>query len=116
MKKIFLLLGYCSVLACCIAQQTAGKVVYERTMQMQIRIADNDEAEHIMPKSHSDKFELIFAGNQSLLKHVDEDVNEDAGGNGMQLRMIGPGQDDVVYYNFNTAYKVEQREMFDKTF
>ena len=35
---------------------------------------------------------------------------------GMQIRMIGPGQDDIIFCNFNAAVKTEQRSMFDKKF
>ncbi len=99
------------------AQQTTGKVVYERTIQMQIQINDNDAISQTLPKTRTDKFELTFGNNQSIWKHVDEDDNSDEGSwNGMQIRMVGPGQNDIAYYDFTNARKVEQREMFDKKF
>lgn len=99
------------------AQQKQGTVVYERTMQMQLRINDNDEIAQMLPKTRTDKFELTFGNNRSLWKHVDEDDNnEEFGGGGMQIRMVGPGQNDVLFCDFNNARSVEQREMFDKRF
>jgi GLPGLI family protein len=99
------------------AQQKEGTVVYERVMQMQIRIDDNDHMEQMMPKSRTDKFELNFGNNQSLWKHVDEDNSADEMNNGgMQIRMIGPGQDDITFCNFDAGRKIEQRSMFDKKF
>src|SRR5690242_20142770 len=99
------------------AQQKEGKVIYERTIQMEIRINDNDQVSQMLPKSRTDKFELTFGNNQSIWKHVDEEEdNDEFGGNGMQIRMVGPGQNDVVFYDFTNARKVEQREMFDKKF
>ena len=37
-----------------------GKVIYERTIQMEIHINDNDEASQMLPKTRTDKFELTF--------------------------------------------------------
>ena len=99
------------------AQQTEGKVIYERTMQMQITIDDNEAVSRMMPKSRTDKFELNFANNQSIWKHVDEENNADeVSGNGVQIKMLAPGMDDIAFFNFEKAAKVEQREMFGKQF
>lgn len=99
------------------AQQKEGMVTYERTMQLQFRIEGDNHMEQMMPKTRTDKFELSFGNNQSLWKHVDEEVvPEEAGGGGMRISMIGPGMDDVIYCNFDGARKTEQRSMFDKKF
>jgi GLPGLI family protein len=99
------------------AQQKEGTVTYERVMQMQIRIDDNDHMAPMMPKSRTDKFELSFGNNQSLWKHVEEENDADEMNNGgMQIRMIGPGQDDITFCNFEAGRKTEQRSMFDKKF
>lgn len=101
------------------AQQKQGKIVYERTTQLQMQMHINDEAmEQMMPKSRTDKFELTFGNNQSLWVHADDDMDNDVtgGGGGMQIRMMMPGQNDVVYHDFTSAKKIEQREMFDKKF
>ena len=58
------------------AQQQQGKVIYERTVQMQIRIATDDGGgvqDNIMPRTRMDKFELSFANNQSLWKQMEQD-------------------------------------------
>ncbi len=99
------------------AQQKEGMVTYERTMQLQLRIDDNSHMEQMLPKTRVDKFELSFGNNQSLWKHVDEEVvPEEAGGGGMRISMIGPGMDDIIWCNFDAARKTEQRTMFDKKF
>ncbi|HVT85735.1 MAG TPA: GLPGLI family protein [Chitinophagaceae bacterium] len=101
-------------------QQKEGTVTYERTTQMQIHFAGaNDEMERMIPKSRTDKFQLTFGNNQSLWKMAPQDNNDDDnsfGGNGMQIRMVVAGSDDVMYCNFDAAKKVEQREVFDKKF
>ena len=69
MKKI--LIAGCAVMIATIvlAQQKEGKVIYERTTQMQIRFSTmNDDMARMIPKSRTDKFELTFANNQSLME------------------------------------------------
>lgn len=107
------------------AQQTQGKVVFERTVQMQIRIATNDggndEAiQNMLPKTRKDKFELSFANNTTIWKQMEEEPQDDMGSGqavgGMQIRMIGAGSDDVLYSQLETTRKVELRELGTKKF
>ena len=117
MRKVLLVPAAILFVNILTAQQKEAKVIYERTIQMEIQIDDNAEASQILPKTRTDKFELNFGNNQSIWKHVDEEEdNDEFGGNGMQIRMVGPGQNDIVFYDFTNARKVEQREMFDKKF
>jgi GLPGLI family protein len=117
MRKLF---PFCVTLLLVIhvtAQQKEGTVIYERTVQVQVHINDNDEVAQMLPKTRTDKFELTFGNNQSVWKHVDEDNDDDEfGGNGMQIRMVGPGQNDITFTDFANVRKIEQREMFDKKF
>ena len=119
MKK--LLVSGCALMAIMYAgaQQKEGKVTYERTVQMQIRINDgNEEIQNMLPKTRKDNFELTFGNNQSLWKQAEKEVEDDNnfGGGGMQIRMIGGGNDDVLYNNFDTKSKTEQRDFFEKRF
>jgi GLPGLI family protein len=101
------------------AQQKEGKVMYERTAQIQIRFAGmNEEMERNIPKTRTDKFELVFGNNQSLWKQAEQENQDDGnfGGGGMQINMVAVGSDDVLYTNFDAAKKVELRVMFDKKF
>jgi GLPGLI family protein len=117
MKKIFLAIPALLLLTILHAQQKQGKVVYERTAQLNIQINDNEEIARMLPKTRTDKFELTFGNNQSFWVHSDEEVDNDfGGGSGMQIKMVGPGQNDIVFHDFNTAKRIDQREMFDKKF
>jgi GLPGLI family protein len=101
------------------AQQTSGKITYVRTMKLQMHIMDDQQGERAIPQIRTDKFELSFGNNQSLWKHAEEEMqNDDMGdnGTGVQIRMIGPGQDDISYCNFDLSQKIEQRNMFDNKF
>ncbi len=104
------------------AQQKQGVVLYERTSQVQIRIADMPGGmESQLPKTRTDKFELTFGNNQSLWKSAEEDNDNgttDIGGGdgGMQIRMVVAGNNDVLYNNFETGKRTEKREVMDKSF
>ncbi len=104
------------------AQQSKGKVIYERTSQMQFSFSgDMHGMEQQMPKTSTDQFELSFGNNQSLWKQAEKETGDDDGtftssGGGAQIRMVVGGNDDVLYNNFDTKKKVEKRELFGKTF
>lgn len=119
MKKLLLAgCGFLSVLLLN-AQQKEGKIVYERTSQLNIRINDMPGGmEHSLPKTRTDKFELTFGNNQTLWKAAEEEnENENiSSGEGVQIRMIVAGNDDVLFTNLESGKKVEKREMFEKTF
>jgi GLPGLI family protein len=99
---------------------TEGKISFERTTQLNIRLSGADEAmANMIPKSRTDRFELLFADNQSLWKHADDDADNgdiNVSNGGAQIKMVMPGGDDVLYYNFNTGRKTEKREFLDKSF
>jgi GLPGLI family protein len=122
MKKI-LIAGYVFLTATFIqAQQKEGKITYERITQMQIHINDGhmgEEMQNMLPRTRKDNFELIFGNNQSFWKAAERE-NENDGfeedNGGMRIRMFAGGSDDVLYNNFETGKKTEQREFFDKKF
>lgn len=116
MKQVFALVSL-SLSLTAAAQQTAGTVTYTRTMQMQLNIKGNESITAMLPKSRTDKFELLFSNNQSLWKHAEEEAGADeVSGNGMQIRMVAAGQNDVVFCDFTQAKKTEQRELMEKKF
>lgn len=121
MKKI--LIAGCALLTAALsqAQQTQGKVTYDRTVKLQFSFAGMPGGmEQQMPSSRTDKYELTFGNNQSLWKAGEQDNDDDGGSfsseGGMQVRMVVAGSNDVLYNNFETGKRVERREMFDKTF
>ena len=119
MKKI--LIAGCAFLTVTTvkAQQKEGKVTYERVSKMQIQINDgNSELQNMLPKTRTDNFELTFGNNQSLWKQAEKENEDDGnfGGGGIQIRMVGPGADNILFSDFTTGKKTEQREVFDKKF
>ena len=121
MKKTFLLSGLVLLSTIVFGQLDKGKIVFERTMQLQIRIADDNPAfQNMIPKERKDRFELLFAGGKSLwLPAEDENPNEDmnfSDGGGARIVMRMPGSEDISYHNMDESKKVEQRELGGKTY
>jgi GLPGLI family protein len=101
------------------AQQKEGKVIYQRTIQMQISIAGMPGMENQLPRTRTDKFELNFANSQMTWRQMEDDIqgaDEVAGGGGLVIRTIGGGSDDVTYCDFEKAKKLQVQELFDKKF
>ena len=102
------------------AQMKEGKVIYERTIQMQMNIQGMDEAiARRLPRTRTDNFELQFATGKSLWKglpNVDEEANTfSSGGNTVMIRGSFGG-DDVTYTDFETGKRVDQRELDSKSY
>lgn len=120
MKRILIAGCALLVLGAADAQQKEGKVIYERTVQMQISFQGmTEEMQRMIPRTRTDKFELTFGNNQSLWRAAESDNQDDmvsSENGGMQVRMVTAGGSDVVYNNFGTSKRVESREMFDKKF
>lgn len=95
-----------------------GKVLYQRTIQMQIVTSDAPGEENAIPRTRTDKFELNFANGQMMWKQMEDDIQDDnfSGGGGVMIRTMGGGADDAVFCDFEKARKVETREFFDKKF
>jgi GLPGLI family protein len=101
------------------AQQKEGKVIYQRTIQMQfVTISDAPGEENTTPRTRTDKFEVNFANGQMISKQMEDEIEDDnAGGEGgVMIRTMGGGADDAVFCDFEKSRKVEAREFFDKKF
>jgi len=94
-----------------LAQVKEGKIVYERTMQMQIRINDDNPAfQNMIPKERKDKFELFFTEGKSLWQGVEDDGQSDEtsfgdSGGGMRMVIRMPGNDDIAFHNITESKK-----------
>jgi GLPGLI family protein len=108
MKKILFL--FCLLASFFVnAQVKEGKVVYERTMQMQRPRDMDEEMARMIPPSRKDNFELMFGNNQSIwqvIPNPDGDNNTFTGGGGnVVVRMAG--NNDVIYHDFATAKRTD---------
>ena len=108
------------------SQIQKGRIVFERTVQIQIAIATaNGEPDmalqNMLPKSRTDRYELLFNTNQTLWKQLEDERPEADNmvinnGGGMMVRAVGMGSDDILFSNLETGKKVEQRELGTKKF
>lgn len=103
------------------AQVKEGKITYERTMQMNIRINDDNPAfQNMIPRERKDKFELLFTEGKSLWQPVEDDGQSDetAFGDGGGMRMVFrvPGSNDIIFHNVADSKRVEQRELAEKNY
>ena len=119
MKQLIFLFSLLSVVTISVAQDAQGRIVYERTTKLQIRIND-DAFKNSLPQERKDKFELLYAGNKTLWRAVEDDSPEPDihmdNGNGAQVRILVPGTNDVTYSDFQSQRKVEKKELFSKEF
>lgn len=119
-KRILTIIGMLGLVCSLNAQQTTGKVMYTRTVKLQFSFAGMPNGmEQQMPSSRTDRYELLFGQNRSLWKQAEqEDADEGPsfGGDGMQVRMVVAGSNDVLFTNLDSSRRVEKRELFDKTF
>ncbi len=119
MKKTFSFLTAVLLMAFASGQMKDGKIVYERTMQLQIQIADNNPAmQNMIPRERKDRYELSFSNNKSLWQRVEDMQGDETtfGGDGAQIRFVMPGSDDITYHSIDDMKKTDQRELGGKTF
>ena len=118
MKKL-LLIGCIAFATAATAQMKQGRVVYQRTIQMNLpRFQGPDANVPDLPRSRTDNFEVLFANNQSLWQSIpdaNEEANTVAGNGGGNFFRFG-GTDDVAYYNFETGKHIDQREIASRSF
>lgn len=117
MKKVFAACSFILLLQTATAQVKEGKITYEQTVDMYRRIPEeNQQLRSMIPQFRTAKFELLFAGNQSLFKAVEEETDmTEQNNNGIVLR-IGGGAENEYYRNFNTQKSVEIRELMDELY
>ena len=118
MKKILFPVFALLFITVLYAQQKEGKVIYQRTAQLQLRMADHTGSENETIRTRTDKFEMNFANGQMIFKQMEDEIQDDnfSGGGGMMIRTFGGGADDATFCDFEKARKVEHREFFDKKF
>lgn len=114
------MLIFCCALAMAmpaLAQLKEGKVVYERTIQLQMRIQGMDPAiANNLPRSRTDRFELSFTPTKTLweaLPDMDDEGQGGGGGGGMMMRF---GNDEYVYTDLQTGLSVARQELADKKY
>src|SRR6476661_4007647 len=118
MKKYFLL-AFVLTAVMAKAQIKQGKIIYERKVEVHRRMQD-EQMKAMVPQFQTAKSELIFNNNISVYKALPEDNAPDpfdnGSGNHMMIKIGGPGENSVLYKNYQTQKFLEQTELADKTY
>ena len=102
------------------AQVQDGKITYERKANIHKRLGPEQESmKNMIPEFDVSKVELIFTGNESMYRRIqeEEDIRETAGESGdrMVFRMR-VGADNELYKNYTTMKSLERTELGAKKF
>ncbi|MBS1562731.1 MAG: GLPGLI family protein [Bacteroidetes bacterium] len=116
MKKIVFTVTMGLFVLAAAAQQKQGRVVYERTVQMQMRIDGMGDAGHMIPRTRKDRLEVVFGNDRSLKRTLEDETPEEPAEGGMQIRMVVAGANDVTFMNFATGQVLEQKEFGGKNY
>ncbi len=101
------------------AQQQEGRIVYERTAQLQIRFQGMDDGPaRNIPQSRTDKMEVIFGNNKSLRRTVADETPEPTSfeNGGVMIRTFSAGADDITYHDYSQRKRIDQREFGGKRY
>jgi GLPGLI family protein len=121
MKRILLVAASAFTL-CVQAQTKEGKVVYERTIQMQMRSLGNIPEEILkqMPKARTDQFQLMFTPQHSYWEFLPSAANEEGNNTfssgGVVISMRGTNPNEVSYVDFAKGSRTDQREVMERSF
>jgi GLPGLI family protein len=116
MKKIIFTLAMGMTLCTAYSQQKQGRVLYERTVQMQLQLPDANAGQQFLSRPHVDKLEVLFGNDQSLRRTVVDDAPEAMEEGGMRIHMMVADANDITYTNFATGGIVDQREFAAKNY
>src|SRR4028118_398902 len=117
MKKLLLSVTAFLIVHALLAQIREGIIVYERKVNMHLRMAD-EQMKAMVPEYRTSKYQLMFSDSSSLYKAVAEENAPDpftpSGGPVMIFKM--DGDDGEQYRNFAQAKLIESRPLGAKTY
>ncbi|NQV02002.1 MAG: GLPGLI family protein [Bacteroidia bacterium] len=101
-------------------ENTTGKVTYEETVKMEIKLeGESAQFANMLPKERKSQKVLFFTSDVSLYqlnneKQEDESVTTETEGAMVMVKMVQP--DDKFYADLNSKKTVEQRDFMSRTF
>jgi len=101
------------------AQISEGTIAFTKTVKMNIELPPEFAAHAAhLPKEQKTNYELLFAGNKSLLRPAEEapDGMTMDNGEGIVIKMVGAGGNDVTYTDLEAKKRIDQRELGTKMF
>ena len=95
------------------AQQKQGRVIYQRTIEMNISMPGNPQMEGMIPKTRVNNFELNFNNTIASWKQAEEVEPEEAQA-GLVIRFAG--SDDLNWFDLATGRRLQQTELAGKNY
>ncbi|MFT3826303.1 MAG: GLPGLI family protein [Chitinophagaceae bacterium] len=96
-----------------------GRILYNHTIELQIRISGlSDEMQRSLPRTRSNKLEVLFGNNQCLRRAVADDIEDDGPvvSGGLTVRTVSVGNSDVFFTDLTTGIRTQQTEFATKTY
>jgi len=121
MKHILILLAViCPILS---MAQLTGTIMYEDKRNLHMHIPEERaELKDVIPEFRTEEMQLSFNGEEAVYKKyvdpnapVDEDVDMSPN-QSRRFRMRRGSSNHILYQNYQTYERVEQRDFFDKKF
>lgn len=119
MKRLFFTICMGLAVIAVHGQQKQGKVRYERTVQMQMRMRGMEPGmEQVLPRTLTSKLEVLFANEQCVRRAAEEERPEEPeeGRGGMRIITSIADANDISYVNLATGQKIDQREFGAKNY
>ena len=102
------------------AQTKQGTITYERKIDVHRHMQD-EQMKAMVPQFQTANYELLFKDSISVYKIVPKDDAPDpfdggGGGAHVVIRFGGPGDDGVLYKNFNSSKQLQETSLEDKKY
>jgi GLPGLI family protein len=117
MKRLLCILPAAFLLQTVSAQIKEGTIIYKRKVDIHRRITD-ESTKAMVPQFDTSKLQLIFSGNESIFKKVqeEEDIRDHAGDDGNRIFIKFGGPDNETYKDFANEKITELRELGPKKY
>lgn len=96
------------------AQAQQGTITYTKTVKFEIQLPPEMQAQAAnFPKEQKSEFELLFSNNKTLFRPLVQNSGDMTidNGDGMVVKMIAPGANDLGYCDLGANKRLDKREL-----
>lgn len=96
------------------AQAQQGTIIYTKTVKFEIQLPPEMQAQAAnFPKEQKSEFELLFSNNKTLFRPAVQNSGDMTidNGDGMVIKMIAPGANDLGYCDLAANKRLDKREL-----
>ena len=103
------------------AQTRQGHIVYERKIDVHRRVQD-EQMKAMVPQFQTAAYEILFRDSITVYRAMPKEEGPDpfetntGGGVHINLKFGGPGDDGIVYRNYNSSRVLEEASIADKKY